>query len=238
MEARLLGTNALLSGVAAGVAAMIRSDPVLPAFARGAGGGVVAYSGKLVAVRPGPGWGLVGRQLTSVGGSLVGNELAGRKSLEQINLAFGPVRAYIGSEVDGVDWRLDVPALGAIAYGLIKGMDMDPWATLSSGALVFRGGAQAMPGTVFVPDGGRTERYVFAHERVHVLQFDQAFLSLGEPFEYWLGRRFPALDSTLRNLDFNLPVLLATAYLGLSVWEHRDQPWEKEAFYLARTRGQ
>lgn len=239
-EARVAGANALLGGVSAGLAALLRGDPPVPAIARGAGGGVLVYAGKRIAVDPRAGAGFLGRQVASAGGSIIGNLVAGRGSLDRIALAAGPVRAYIGHEVAGVDWRLDVPAAGVAAWGLIEGAELDLAKSLSSGTVVLReDSGRAFPGTIFYYPTSSEERntYVLAHEQVHILQYDQSFLSLGDPFEDWLARRFPALRGTLDKLQFNAPVLATTAVLGFYVWkEHNQQLWEMEAVYLGRTR--
>jgi hypothetical protein len=242
-ESRFAGANMLLGAVTAGIAAGVRRDPVLPALARGAGGGALVYAGKRIAVDPRPGTGLVGRQVSSVGGSIIGNQVMGRGSFDRIALAAGPLRVYVGQGVDGVHWALDVPGIAVVALGLATGGSMDVPASLSSGAVVVRhsspGIAMAAPGTIIAwlsPDPERRE-YMYAHEQVHVLQFDQTFLSWGGPLEEWVADRVPGLRRTLHRLEFNLPVLVAAAGLVWFVWrEHDDQPWEREAIYLARTR--
>lgn len=238
-EARFLGWNALVGGVTAGLVAGVRGDPLVPALVAGAGGGALIYAGKRIAVDMSPGAGFLGRQVASVGGSMVGNAVAGRGGLDRVAFAFGPVRAYIGSEVAGVDWRLDVPAAAAAAWGLARGASLDVAESLSSGAVVLRGdGEFALPGTIFYRSA-RPERvsYVLAHEKVHILQYDQSFLSWGDPIEGWLARRYPSLRGPLGYLDFNLAPLALAAVLGFYVWEdHDDQWWEREAIYLGRAR--
>lgn len=237
-EATVLGANALLGGASALVAALVRRDPPLPALARGVAGGGLVYAGKRIAVDPRPGTGLIGRQVASVGGSVVGNAVAGRHGLDRVALAFGPVRAYVGRDVSGVDWRLDVPALGAAVWGVATGGQIDIRESQSSGAVVVRGDRElALPGTVFYsPADSERAAYVLAHEQVHILQYDQSFLMWGGPVEGWLARRYPALRGVLERLEFNLPVLAAAAMLGFFVWEEHDrQPWEQEAIYLGRT---
>jgi hypothetical protein len=176
-EAAVFGVNALLGGASAGVAALVRREPPLPAFARGVAGGGLIYAGKRIAVDPRPGTGLIGRQVASVGGSMVGNAVAGRGSLDRVALAFGPVRAYLGREVPGVEWRFDVPAVGAAVWGVATGGEIDIRESQSSGALVVRGNRElALPGTVFYSPADRERAaYVLAHEQVHILQYDQGF---------------------------------------------------------------
>jgi hypothetical protein len=112
-EAVAFGANALLGGASTGLAALVRGDPLVPAFARGAGGGSLVYAGKRIAVDSRSGMGLLGRQVASVGGSIIGNEVGGRRSFDRIAFGAGPVRAYVGRDVAGVDWR--VPAMAFTA---------------------------------------------------------------------------------------------------------------------------
>jgi hypothetical protein len=225
---RVLGANAILGGASAALAALVRGDAVLEAFANGAGGGALLYAGKRIAVGSWPGAGFVGRQVTSVGGSIIGNEVSGRGPLDRIAFAAGPLRAYVGPEVSGVHWRLDVPAVVGSAWFWIRGAEPDLGKSLSSGALVFRGeGEGSLPGTIVYTTSRNPDRvaYVLAHERVHVLQYDHSFLAWGDPFEGWLAQRFPSLRGTLDRLEFNVPVLATTILLSILVWEeHADQP--------------
>ena len=239
-EAELLGVNALLGGVSAGLAAAIRGDSFVRAFLDGAGGGGLAYFGKRVASRPDGGAGLLGRQIASFGSSVVGNVVAGRGRLDRIALAVGPVRAYVGRSVPGVEWRLDVPAFGFAAVALLQGKEVDLSESFSSGVVVIRDESEkAVPGTIFYIPFASAERqaYTLSHERVHVLQYDQSFLFWGGPLEAWLAREIPSARGVLQHFEFNLPVLATAAGLGFYVWtEHDEQPWEHEAMYLGRTR--
>jgi hypothetical protein len=242
-ESRYAGANMLLGAVTAGIAAGVRRDAILPALARGASGGALVYAGKRVAVDPSFGTGLVGRQISSVGGSIIGNQVMGRGSFDRIALAAGPLRVYVGRGVDGVHWALDVPGIAAVAVGLATGGSVDVPASLSSGAVVVRhsspGIAMAAPGTIvaWLSENPERREYMYAHEQTHVLQYDQTFLSWGGPFEEWVAEKVPGLRGTLRHLEFNLPVLAGAAAAVFFVWrEHADQPWEREAIYLGRTR--
>mgnify|MGYP002622371733 CR=1 FL=1 len=82
-----------------------------------------------------------------------------------------------------------------------------------------------------------TERaLILAHERVHLLQFDQFHFLLGDPTERWVGSRLPASPLPF-TLELNAASLFTAAALGLALWpDHDDQPWEWEAMYLARGR--
>lgn len=239
-EVGIWGANAALGGLSAAIAALVRGDPLGPAVLRGASGGTLVYAGKRIAVQDVFGMGLLGRQVSSVGGSIVGNAVAGRSSFDRIALAIGPVRFYSGREVQGVDWAVDVPAVAFTIVGMSLGGKMDVPRSLSSGAVVLKDyGDNSLPGNIWYSPGPDPDRnaYVLAHEQVHVLQYDQSFLSWGAPIEDWTSMRFPKLEGPLRYMEFNIPVLVAAATLGFFVWkEHDQQLWEREATYLGRTR--
>ena len=50
----MVAANAVMSGATAGLLALVRGDPPIPAFLQGAGGGALAYMGKTIAT--GGGW--------------------------------------------------------------------------------------------------------------------------------------------------------------------------------------
>lgn len=239
-EVAVWGANAALGGLSAAIAAVIRRDPLGPAVLRGASGGTLVYAGKRIAVQEIFGMGLLGRQVSSVGGSIVGNAVAGRSSFDEIALAIGPVRFYSGREVQGTDWAVDVPAVAFTILGMSLGGKMDVPQSLSSGAVVLKDyGDNSLPGNIWYSPGRDPDRnaYVLAHEQVHILQYDQSFLSWGAPIEDWTATRFPRLEGPLKYMEFNIPVLVTAALLGFFVWtEHDQQLWEPEAMYLGRTR--
>lgn len=233
-QARYLAVNALLGGSVAGLAALLRDDPVVPSFARGAGGGAIAFAGKRTAAQEGFGRGILGRQITSVGSSITGNAVAGRGSLDRLALSVGPARGYFGRDVEGVHLRLDVLALAAVAWFAVDGGRIDVHESLSFGTVVFHGNeSRGFPGTIsHRPHSMYPPREVLAHEQVHVLQLDQSFLSLGRPLEDWAANRFPRLGSVLDRLEFNLPVLAATVGAATWIWDYPEYPWEWEAELL------
>jgi hypothetical protein len=240
-EARVFGANALLGGVSAGFTALVRGEPPARAFLYGAAGGALVHGGKRIVVERRDGMGLLGRQVAGVGASISGNVVAGRPPLDRVPLSFGPVRAYVGTGVEGVDWRLDVPAAATVVWSLTFGAEFDARQTLSTGAVVLRNkGTFTLPGTIFhnPSDNARRQAYVLAHELVHVLQYDQAYLTLGAPLEASLAARSPELRGLLATFEFNLPALAAAGLLYAYVWQEQphDAFWEKEAIYLARSR--
>ena len=245
-ELSTAGINALLGGLTAALTRVVEGEPLGretgDAFLRGALGGGVTYAGKRIAVEGFYGAGLVGRELASVGGSIVRNASAGRGTLEELVLPVGPVRLYV-SRAGGVVPRLDVgTVIATAAFAFTYDARVDLAESVSAGALVLTGRAP-MPGltsagaliTWDAADMPANERpRLLAHERVHILQYDQAFLSWGEPAERWLVRRTAPGVGFLDHLDFGALSLGLRGGLAYSV-DYQDRPWEKEAYFLAQT---
>jgi hypothetical protein len=240
-ELTLAGVNAALGGATAAVFRLARGEPLadaLAAFWTGAAGGSLTYAGKRVAVERFRGAGLVGRPLASVGGSMVSNASAGRAPLSRLVFPVGPVRVYAGSAT-APRITLDVATVVASAVFIgVYDARLDPGASLSSGSLVFRGrgsspGLTSAGATLVWSDMPASEGpRLLAHERVHVLQYDQAFLSWGEPLERWALR--PGPDAGLwRHVDLGVAAVGLRAGLGYA-FDYRARPWEREAYWLAR----
>lgn len=240
-ELATAGVNALIGGVSAATLRLVRGEPMVGAFWQGAVGGGVAYAGKRVAVERFYGAGLVGRQLTSVGGSIIRNATAGRDLLEELVLPVGPVRLYVTEH--GVTPRVDLATL-IVSGAFMAAYDarFDPAASLSAGSLVFRGqsptpgltgaGATVVWAEMPASEGPR----LMAHERVHVLQYDQMFLSWGEGLERWVTGKTPqglGIAGWLDHLDFGVAGLGVQAGLGLAI-DYHARPWETEAYFLAQ----
>lgn len=236
-QVTVLAINAVLGGVTGGLAYLIRGEAPLEGVIRGAAGGAAVYAGKYVATRRTHGAGLVGRQIASVGSSVIGNTVAAHGPFDRVAIALGPLRWYVGPEVEhGRSWRIDVPAVIATAAGVVNPrFQLDIDASLSAGAFVFvaeEGGGFSLPGTIFYDRSEDPEReaYVLAHERAHVLQYDQAFLSWSDPLE----RRVDPTGSIHRYLELNL-VGAGVGLAGVWIWpRHGDRPWELEAMRLAK----
>lgn len=239
-ELRTAGVNALLGGATAAVVRMVRGEPVWEGFWAGAVGGGVGYVGKRVAVEDFYGAGFLGRELASVGGSVVRNAAAGVGPLDEIVLPVGPVRLYVSRE-HGITPRVDLASVAvAGAFMLAHDARLDLAATLSAGALVFRGDA-LMPGlssagVMMVWDDDAIPAHegprLMAHERVHILQYDQAFLTWGEPVERWMADRSRLPRAILDHVDVGGFVLGARSGLSLAL-DYHDRPWEREAYFLA-----
>ena len=237
-HAELLATNTLLGGLTGGVSALLRGEPVVEGFVTGAAGGGLVYAGKRLAGEGWSGSGLIGRQIASVGSSLIGNAAAGRGPLDRVALGLGPVHVYIGRERPAA-WRLDAAGTGLLLWGLLSdGIELRLTESISTGAVVFhseRGDEFAGPGIIFFHRGADPERreYVLAHEIVHILHFDQTYLSWSDPVESWLASGSPAARAIHRHVELNV-IGFGIGILGTRRWEHRDRPWEIEAMFLAR----
>jgi hypothetical protein len=251
----VLGANAALGGLTAGLAQHLAGGSFRDGFTRGFFGGVVIYGGKRVAAERFPGAGLLGRELAAVGTSVVDNAAAGRGTLERLVLPVWIGRLYIdrgaGEGRMRVTPRLDAMAAFWTLNGVLEDdLSFDAGATLSAGTPVFRTFNQLISlgddeaaagltaaGVVFLSDIPAFGEFLgprnFAHERVHVLQMDQVFLHWTRPVERRLIGMVPGTDGLLRHVDLNLSTELLRS-LGLVFPEHRERPWELEAIFLAR----
>lgn len=236
-EATVAGVNALLGGATAAIYRLAHGESPWGAFWKGALGGGLIYAGKRVTVEPFDGAGLAGREVASVGGSMVRNASAGRGLLDRVVLPLGPVRLYIGE--GPVRARLDLATVMASAVFVGRyGARWDPSASLSAGALIFRAktptpgltaaGATALWDHMPASEGPR----LMAHERVHILQYDQSFLSWGQPLERWALDRGPA-GAFFRHVDVGGTALAIRSGAALA-FDYRSRPWEWEAYFLSQ----
>lgn len=235
-DAALLVANAVLGGLTVGLWTRIRREEADDGFVAGLVGGALSFAGKRVAAEPWEGAGLLGRQISSVGASVVRNASDGRTVTGRLVFPVGPVRVYWEREGGrNVNVRVDLPTVVGAVYALTTDAGLDTGASLSSGALVFSTArvdatpGRAIGGTVLLRedhDLSRAERAaVFAHERVHVLQYDQALSSLGEPLDTWLMGLFSDSPEG-RWVDLGMIGLVAVA-AKQSGWPR--PPWELEA---------
>jgi hypothetical protein len=251
-ELAVLSGNALLGGVSAGVLHRLRGGSFGDAFLRGLGGGAVIYGGKRIAVERFGGAGLVGRQVAAVGASMVRNAGEGRGTVEQIALPVGPARIYLQGARPHVRVRADLTTLGWLIYSIQEPeLRFDAGMSASAGALVFVADGRIIEmsdsahahGATFtglmalanVPAFGRgPARRAFEHERVHVLQMDQIFMTVTGPAEERALNAVPGLRRLAPYIDVNLSAQLV-ALLRLGAFEdYLRRPWETEALYLSR----
>jgi len=245
------GVNVMVGGVAAAAVALVSGEPVGPAFLGGAAGGLVVYGGKRVAATRKTGAGFAGRQLAAVGGSMIRNAGAGQRPLHELVLPAWPLRIYLrpgGASRVKVDGATTAAAL---YFAIVNKATPDVGLSLSTGALVMRAdpgdlrriGDMVATGEsaagVLIMDRSRTDdalRLLTAHELVHVLQFDQVMLTIGEPAERGLARLHPWLRAVQERVDLGL--IGGLHFLGNDLLEYHDRPWEWEADFLTTGRAQ
>jgi hypothetical protein len=251
-EMAALGANALLGGLSGGVMQKLHGGSFGTGFLRGLAGGAVVYGGKRIAVERFGGAGLVGRQVAAVGGSMVRNAGEGRGMVERVALPVGPAWLHMQGAVPRVRLRVDAFALGWFLYALQESeLELDAGMSLSAGTPVFltqnriiiTGGDTAhasgavKPGNIMIADvrafGREYSRRTFEHERVHVLQMDQIFLTMTGPAETELMRRTPWLRRLEPYVVINLSGELLEL-LGGQIPEHLNRPWETEAIFFSR----
>jgi hypothetical protein len=193
-EIRFAAINALVSGVVAGLFREYGSDGAfLDGLRGGAAGGAISYLGKRVAVARPPAAGFAGRQLASLGGSITANAREGRGALDRVVLQAAIGRVYWDRIERTVSFRPDVITLYYTAVAASDDrLDLDWGRSLSAGAPVFltndRGtldqdAAGRAFGGLVIADVNATIPLddIVAHERIHVVQFDQAQALWGEP---------------------------------------------------------
>jgi hypothetical protein len=243
-DVRLMAANAAIGGATVGVRQWMRGRPVWPAVRGGLAGGALAYAGKRMAVERWRGAGFAGREVAAVGHSIVRNASEERPLLSRLMLPIGPLNLYV--RPDSRTWlraRIDAPSVVAALLLGVTGNQLDGRASLSAGALVFRMrtvpmrdvAGDCVPGATFGSvialsdvDGLATDSRnpIWAHERVHVLQYDQLFTTMGDPVEQWIARRSEGFGRFKRWADFNLSGVVA---LAPTVMFEDYTPWEQEA---------
>jgi hypothetical protein len=244
-----LAANGALGGAAAAVRATIAGRDPVRAFVRGAGGGLIVGAGRQVASSRFDGAGLLGRQLSASGISVI------RGATEDTAawlVPVGPLKLWIvPRSEDRLRARLNLTEVTATLYYVARrDARLDGRASLSAGAPVFR-----IPERTFATaDGeavGRMDAGIIllgaaespyrvsrdeplAHEAVHILQLDFGTEVLTAPVETWalqriVGRRAAAMvDAGILS-----PLILG----GLnSITAYGDRPWEHEASKLSDVR--
>jgi hypothetical protein len=254
-HAQTVAVNAALGGLTSGILAHARGKSFRAAFLRGAAGGALVYAGKRTSVESFAGAGFLGRELAAVGGSISVNAAEGRGALDRLVLPLGPVRLYVTrGDPRPVRARLDAAAAGTLLYVATRAnTSFDPGATLSSGGPVFRRtgpsaevgweGSQFAGVTVLrrAPAGqpaAAADHPVLSdgthgHERVHVLQYDQAFLLWSLPAETAILDGSRAGRAVHRWVDLGLNAALVAA--ANTLVEHDARPWERESYFLSRS---
>lgn len=241
----LAAVNALLGGGTAAVGRAVRGEPIHDAMAEGAVGGLVAYGGKRLAAEDFFGAGLLGRQASAVGTSVVRNATDGRPPFSRLEFPVGPVHLHTGGPRG---WELRPDALDAINLGIhVARTDYRfLWGeSLSAGALVVERTTGDSPGRLGEAAGGfiridrlpeRQRRSTLAHERVHVLQDDFLDMAWFRRAERWALARAFGEESVALRVDWD--VLASTVFTVGREVGGRSATWplEVEAEYLERQR--
>lgn len=244
--------NAVLGGVTAGVIQRIRGGSFKDGFTRGAFGGAIIYSGKKLAASRFFGAGVMGREVAAVGSSVVRNASEGRGTFDRLVFPVAFVKLYWDRTAGSLQPKLDVVSAGYTIYGIVEDeLKFDAHESASAGMMVFRtdnkviatktddqhaAGLQA-EGVILRADvpgfGEKFLKLALAHERVHVLQDDQIFLTLNDPVDDWVWRRTTATRKVGRFVDINISTEMLRQ-LSRLIPNHADRPWELEATYLTR----
>jgi hypothetical protein len=242
--------NAVFSGLAAGITQELKGGSFRDGFTRGALGGFVIYGGKRIAAENFSGAGFLGRQIAGVGTSMVHNAADAIGIFDRLVAPVGIARIY-WSRKPPRNWqfKIDVVTAGWTIYGIVeRELEFDAGESFSSGAPVFttrkrliiEDGNQVSGvtggGVIFVGEVSSSEpaelRRTHAHERMHVLQMDQLFLTFNEPYDNFLLRRLPYGTTINRWVDLNFSSIVMS--LLSTVLVYSDRPWEIEANYLSR----
>jgi hypothetical protein len=253
----VLAVNSLIGALTGGIVQRLRGGSFENGFAWGAGGGVVIYVGKRIAAERFWGAGLAGREVVSVGSSMVRNASEGRPVFSRLLMQLGPLPMRLDMRLtEGlqVKPRVDVFALERLGYGLADGrLHLELGESISSGAPVFqatdegilsrgvtvRGLTQAR--TVFLSDPRRLSvsaqdrEKTLAHERVHVLQQDFILTAWNDPVTDVLLRQVPRSGLFRDYLSFNAVGCMIGAFRTLvySPDELYRSPRELEASFLS-----
>lgn len=239
----LLAANAALGALTAGVGRWMKGESIREGVGVGLAGGTLGYVGRRIAVQDFGGAGLLGRQVNALGTSLVANAAAARPALSRLDFPIGPVVLRFEPE------RGPLPAPRVRAWDaawMISGLldsrlELDAAESLSAGAPVFHAPAHVLEeraygkyigGVIILPMNQRPS--TLAHERVHVLQFDQIHGYWGAPLEGWAASALPGEIASPSWVEGGVaaPLMLWLLGEGLSL-DPDNRPWEAEADFLA-----
>jgi hypothetical protein len=247
----VFGSNVLLGGLTAAARALVSGHDPARAFAIGALGGAVHFSGKLVGPMSGFPGGLPGVVLSSTGTAIVSNAGRGAGLFEELYIPVGPLRLRFAPRASRkVRLAINAYETGELARNLARsGMALDWEHSASSGTFAFvtRGTHIRMPDgklvqgvaagslvviSAFAADPSRVRR----HEFVHVQQYWFLDEALGRPIEGYLRTRIPGGRRIPRWLELGV-VPPALGWMEIALFGH-DGPVrrlvESEAEMLER----
>jgi hypothetical protein len=245
-----LAVNGALGGFSAAMFALARGKNPWHAAVMGFGGGVAMGAGKQVAGKRFDGAGLVGRQLSALGTSVV------RSASEDtmiVLVPMGPMTLEVRPRaVDRVRTRVNLVGSATVLYYIIRAdTRVDVGATLSAGAPVFRFPTE----TVSTRDGiifGRMDfgtivlgaapsvldeqrRMTLPHESIHVAQYDFLEHALSLPPERAILRALGVGERFLRHIDIGVISVMLAGVLQMQMG-YDERPWEREAVMLTEGR--
>jgi len=240
----LLAINAALGGITAAAGHRgSHKTSIWKAAARGSLAGTAVFVGKRLIAEENPVSWWAGRELSAIGSSEVLNAAQGRAILSRVALPVGPVRIYLSRDSGSfLSAKLDLATVIGSGFLATRRENKFGWReSLATGAPVFisstttaEAGTQSA-GTItisrFLPDGFfpgfQRKRGVLAHELIHTTQYDFLALSIGNPIEENLTRKFRPLHQVHRYVDFGILVPVQSGLNALIPARYR--PWEKEA---------
>jgi energy-converting hydrogenase Eha subunit A len=220
----IFGTNVLLGGLTAVARALVSGHDPVRAFAIGALGGAVHFSGKLVGPLSGFPGGIPGVVLSSTGTAIVSNAGRGAGLFDELYVPVGPLRVRFEPRAPR-KVRLTVNAAEAavLARNLARsGMALDWERSASSGTFVFvthgryvrmsDGGlllGVTIGSTVVVSSLATDPSQIQRHEVVHVRQLGFLEDAVGRPIEDYLRTRIPGVRRIPRWLELGVvPIAL------------------------------
>jgi hypothetical protein len=202
----VFGTNVLLGGLTAAARALVSGHDPAKAFAIGALGGAVHFSGKLVGPMSGFPGGIPGVVLSSTGTAIVSNAGRGASLFDELHIPVGPLRLRFAPRASRkVRLAINAVETGVLARNLARsGMALDWERSASSGTFVFvtRDTYIRMPdgrlaqgvtigSTVVISALAVDPSRIARHEFVHVQQLWFLEEALGRPIEGYLRTRIP-----------------------------------------------
>jgi hypothetical protein len=246
----VLGVNAGVGALTAALGAAFGGYSVWNALAKGTMGGAAVYYGKVIVANDDPSTIFLGRQIASVGASMIQNSARGKNMLDRIALPWGPLRLYLQPAASKkLRVKLDLAtSIVAIEAFRDKQLTFDFKTSAYTGAGVFRvdsaaagvivGGShmadviKIRADTPYISTTSGSVRRMIGHELVHVSQYDITFIAWAEPVE---ARLVPLLPGgTWLNRYVDLGINLPALSLLNSVIPYAKRPWEREAVTLER----
>lgn len=217
------GANVIAGAVTAGATALIRGEHVAEAFFKGAAGGSVVFVGKRLAVERFSGAGLLGRQVASVGSSMVVDAGYGRGLFSEVWLPVGPAWVQVRPEAE-LRARLNLRDVGTLIWAATRSeLTFDLERSLSNGSPVFvahehrvvtgsgHADAVALGSVILLGTTNLDMSVIQRHENVHVIQHDYLLQTLSRPIEQWAWNWIIEREIAV---DLNLLPLLASPLVG------------------------